>query len=106
METINIISLSILGLILIVSAFKKIRERKQYKQFLDVFQEQPIKLPTLEFGSSYQWPTFTVTFQNKSDYMFAKQNGLFKVYNDRIQKFYARDFQADLAVTYTYINNS
>jgi hypothetical protein len=106
MEVFSIIVLSILGLGLFVGLLGKIRERKQYKQFLDVFEGQPINLPTLEFGRIYGWPTFEVTFQNKTDYEFARQNGLFKAYNDRIQNFYNGGFLADLAVTYTHLNKN
>lgn len=102
MKILLIIVLTIFGLGLFFRLRRKMTERKQYKQFLDVFERQPIKLPTLKFGKIYAWPTFTVTFQSKADFEFAKQNGLFKTFNDRIQKFYDREFRADFAVNYRH----
>lgn len=102
MKIFLIIVLAIFGLGLFFRLQRKMTEQKQYKQFLGVFERQPIKLPTLKFGAIYAWPTFTVTFQNKTDYEFAKKNGLFEAFNDRIQKFYDREFRADLAVNYRH----
>jgi len=102
MKVFLIIVLTIFGLGLFFRLRRKMVERKQYKQFLDVFENQPIKLPALKFGMIYAWPTFTVTFQDKSDYEFAERNGLFKTFNDRIQKFYDKEFRADSAVTYRH----
>lgn len=102
MKILLIVTLGILGIGLFFRLRRKIQERKQYKEFLDVFEGQPIKLPTLKFGAVYAWPTFTVIFQSKTDYEFAKQNGLFGMFNERIQNFYNGEFRADLAVDYKH----
>jgi hypothetical protein len=103
MKVFLIIVLAIFGLGLFFRLRRKMKERKQYKQFLDVFERQPIALPTLKFGTVYAWPTFTVTFQTKTDYEFAKQSGLCELFNNRIQEFYDDEFRADLAVNYKHI---
>jgi hypothetical protein len=84
--------------------FQKKRLRyKQYKEFLNVFRNEQINLPTLKFGFVYAWPTFEVTFLNKDDYEFAKQNRLLDNFKIRIKKFYDAEFNPDMAVHYKYL---
>ena len=77
-------------------------ESKQYKEFLLIFKNQNISLPTLKFGSSYSWPTFTVTFANQVDYEFAEKHKMFDLFDSKIESFYDSDFKADMAIYYKY----
>jgi hypothetical protein len=96
--------LSVVGLFGFQFLKKKRVDRRQHKEFHEVFDQQPIKPPTLKIETVYWWPTFTVTFFDKSDYEYAKNNGLFETFNSRIQKFYDKEFRAELAVTYKWTN--
>jgi hypothetical protein len=76
---------------------------KQYKDFLEVFQNEHIKLPTLKFGTSYSWATFEIVFSSKEDYEISKQKGLQDLFKTRIKRYYNPEFNPDLSVYYKYI---
>ncbi|HRH49522.1 MAG TPA: hypothetical protein PLP23_12275 [Panacibacter sp.] len=71
-------------------------------RFLKIFGGWKNSLPTLEFGSSYGWGTFKVTFQNKNDLDFATKNKLTEDFKNCIKKYYSSKFDADIAVYFTH----
>ena len=96
------ISLLIFVIIAIVYFRRNRTESRQYRDFLKVFQHTEISIPTLKLGSSYSWPTFSITFANKEDYEFAERNGLFDKFKNRIKSYYDSQFDPDRAVYFTY----
>ena len=96
------ISLLILVIISILYFRRNRTESRQYREFLNVFQNTDITIPTLKFGSSYSWPTFDITFATKEDYQFAERNGLFDDFKNRIKAYYDSKFDPERAVYFTY----
>jgi len=96
--------LSLAGLLAFQLFKRKRLDRNQYEELYNVFDNYPIKPPILEIQKIRWWPTFTVTFLDKSDYEYARDNGLLETYNNRIQKrFYDKGFPAELAITYRWM---
>ena len=99
-----LILLSLVGLFGYLLFKKRRIDRQQHEELYDVFDGHPITPPILETQQISWWPTFTVTFSNQSDYEYAKNNGLFDIFNNRIQKkFYDKGFAAELGITYRWI---
>lgn len=88
--------------IVVYNLRRKYTQLKQRKEFQLLFKKHSIALPKLEFGSSYSWPTFVVTFANKSDYDYAEETQLFIQFKEKIQSFYDQNFSADAAIYFTY----
>ena len=80
---------------------QKYIQAKQKSDFLKIFGDWKSSLPTLEFGSSYGWGTFKVTFQNKNDLDFATKNKLTEDFKNCMRKYYSSKFDADIAVYFT-----
>ena len=78
---------------------------KQTKDFEGIFRSPHINLPTLKFGSSYAWPTFTITFRTKEDCEFALTSGLLEGFKEKLKTYYDKDFDPDRAVFYTYVGD-
>ena len=95
------IFLLLIAVILFVYFKLKYTRKKQKADFLKIFAPLKNSMPTLEFGSSYGWDTFMVTFQNKEDLSFARKNQLTASFKDRIKSYYNSKFDVDLAVTFT-----
>jgi hypothetical protein len=106
MELLNLFFLVIFGLVGLFSyyLFKKEKiDRQEHEDLYDIFDQHPIKPPILEIQKITWLPTFTVTFSGKSDYDYAKSNGLFEILNDRIKKqFYDTEFPVENAVKYRW----
>jgi len=80
-------------------------QKKQKKDFLKVFGDWKSSMPTLDFGSSYGWATFVITFQNKNDYDFAKNNKLTDDFKNYIKAYYSSKYRVDEAVVFKYLQN-
>jgi hypothetical protein len=85
---------------------QKYIEKKQQKEFLKVFGDWKNSMPTLDFGSSYGWATFKITFQNKNDLDFATKNKLTEDFKNCIKSYYSSKFDADVAVNFTYLESN
>jgi hypothetical protein len=84
---------------------EKKMERLEYEELHAVFDSHPIKSPILQVQRITWLPTFTVTFLRKADYDYAKSNGLFETFNDRVQnRFYDKGFPTELTVNYQWLN--
>ena len=106
MELLNLFFLVIFGLVGLFCyyLFKKEKiDRQEHEDLYDIFDRHPIKTPILEIQKITWLPTFTVTFADKSDYDYAKSNGLFESFNSRIKKqFYDTEFPVESTVTYRW----
>jgi hypothetical protein len=77
---------------------------RQHEELYNIFEQHPIKPPIIEIQKITWLPTFTVTFFNKSDYEYAKNNGLIERLNSKIKnKFYDTEFPIKQAITYRWI---
>ena len=92
----------LIGYIAFKKLSKKRLESKQYKEFLLVFEDQNITLPSLKFGWTYSWPTFAVMFASKADFEYAMENKMCELFNRKIEAFYDSEFKADMAISYQY----
>jgi hypothetical protein len=106
MNLISLFFLLIFGLVGLFS-YQLLRKRKidrqEHEDLYDIFDRHPIKPPILEIQKITWLPTFTVTFSDKSDYEYAKNNGLIERLNSRIQKqFYDTEFPIEQAVKYRW----
>jgi len=108
MELLNLFFLVIFGLVGLFGyyLFKKEKiDRQEHEDLYDIFDRHPIKPPILEIQKITWLPTFTVTFSDKSDYNYAKSNGLIERFNSKIKKqFYDTDFPVENAVKYRWTN--
>jgi len=78
-------------------------DRQEYEDLYDIFDRHPIEPPILEIQKITWLPTFTVTFSDKSDYEYAKSNGLVERFNNRIKKqFFDTEFPIENAVKYRW----
>jgi hypothetical protein len=106
MELMNLFFLVIFGLVgVLVYQFlkKKKIDRQEHEDLYIIFNRHPIKPPIIEIHKITWLPTFTVTFTDKSDYDYAKSNGLFERLNGRIKKqFYDTEFPVENAVNYRW----
>lgn len=102
LKIIGIFILTIVGLFSYGYVRQKYIQSKQRADFLRIFGDWKNSLPTLEFGSSYGWGTFKVTFQNKNDLDFATKNKLTDDFKNCIKSYYSSKFDADLAVYFTH----
>lgn len=75
---------------------------KQTKDFEEIFRKSEIKLPALKIGTSYSWPTFSITFSTKEDMEFAEQNGLIDQFKKILKTYYDKEFDPSLAIYCTY----
>ena len=96
------IILTIVGLLIYGYFRLKYIQSKQKADFSKIFGDWKSSLPTLDFGSSYGWRTFKVTFQNKNDLDFATKNMLTEDFKNCIKKYYNSKFDVDLAVYFTH----
>ncbi|MBL7871102.1 MAG: hypothetical protein JNM78_05790 [Cyclobacteriaceae bacterium] len=105
METLFFLLVLPLFALLGYQLFKKRKiDQKQHIELHDVFDRHPIKSPILEIQEITMLPTFTVTFFDESDYEYAKNNGLFERFNNRIKnKFFDTEFPVEHAITYRWI---
>ncbi|NNV57528.1 hypothetical protein [Limnovirga soli] len=104
----NIISgivLSIVALFTYMHFKQKYIKARQREDFNRIFGDWKSSLPTLEFGSSYGWGTFTVTFLKKQDLDFAMRNKLTEEFKNCIQSYYGSRFRVDDAVRFRYLEN-
>ena len=81
---------------------QKYIQSRQRADFKEIFGDWKSSLPTLDFGSSYGWATFKVTFQNKRDLDFATKNKLTDDFKNRMKSYYGSKFDADIAVYFTH----
>jgi len=81
---------------------QKYIQSRQKADFKKIFGDWKSSLPTLDFGSSYGWATFKVTFQNKSDLDFATKNKLTDDFKNCMKSYYGSKFDADIAVYFTH----
>ncbi len=82
---------------------KKKLDPGQYKQLYNIFYRHPITTPTLEIQQITWLPRFTVTFNNKSDYEYAKNHGLIDTLNNQIKdEFYDIEFRVEQSITYRW----
>lgn len=95
------IALPVLGIFLFGYFRLKYIQWRQRADFFEIFGGCISTTPTLEFSSSYWYPRFIVTFQNKSDLDFATRNKLTEDFKDRIRSYYDSNFDADLAVVFS-----
>jgi len=106
MELMSLFFLVIFGLVGLFGyqlSKKRQVDRQEHADLYDIFERHPIKPPILEIQKITWLPTFTVTFSDKSDYEYAKNNGLFETLNNRIKKqFYDTDFPVENAVKYRW----
>lgn len=108
----TIILWTIVGLIFlltfyVVFATRRVKnERKRQRdRFQVLFKNNSFPTtPTLEFGSSYGWPTFTVTFSSKADFDLAKERKLLDMFEKEIASFYKSDFEPNLAISFKYFD--
>jgi hypothetical protein len=93
------------GFLVFLLVRKRKMERQEYEELHAVFDRHPIKSPILQIQRITWLPTFTVTFLHKADYDYAKSNGLFERFNDRVQnRFYDKGFPTELTVAYRWLN--
>ena len=106
MALMNLFFLVVFGLVGLFGylLFKKRKiDRQEHEDLYDIFDRHPIKPPILEIQKITWLPTFTVTFSDKSDYEYAKSNGLIERLNSRIKKqFYDTEFPVENAVRYRW----
>lgn len=105
----NLMSLFFLVIFGLVGLFgyqlirKRKIDRQEHEDLYDIFDRHPIKPPILEIQKITWLPSFTVTFSNKPDYEYAKNNGLIERLNSRIQKqFFDTEFPVEQAVKYRW----
>ncbi len=97
----------IIQVVILVSYFRlkiKKERKKQLILFVRIFEGAGFSTPTLKFGSSYGWPTFTVTFASKVDFETARNQNLINRFKNEMASFYGVDFRADIAVTFKYLD--
>jgi hypothetical protein len=96
--------------VLILSIFiyggisNRIKRNKQMKVFNNIFANKHFAMPTIEFGFSYWWPTFKLTFETSTDFQTAKRLGLLKRFEDEIGNIYGPPFDPKSAITYNFLD--
>ena len=96
------IILSIVALFTYWHFKQKYIESRQRADFMRIFGDWKSSLPTLEFGASYGWGTFTVTFVSKQDLEFAIRNKLTEDFKNCIKSYYGSRFRVEDAVYFTH----
>lgn len=96
------IVLTLVGLFLYGYLRQKYIKSRQKADFFKIFGDWGTSLPTFEFGASYSWTTFRVTFQNKNDLIFATKNKLTDDFKNCIKTYYNSNFDVEIAVHFTH----
>lgn len=61
--------------------------------------------PTLEFGASYGWPTFTIIFNTKAEFETAKEKMLLQRFGQEMADIYGDEFRREVAITYKFCDD-
>jgi len=102
LKILSVIVLIVVALFTYTYFKRKYIQARQKAVFKKIFSNRESQLPTLHFGSSYGWPTFEVTFQNKNDLDFAIKNKLTDDFKTCIKSYYSSKFDADAAIYFTH----
>lgn len=87
------------GLLILNKRIKLARYQRLTKK---VFDGHEIGPPKLKLGSSYQWPTFDLTFKTKSDLAYANNHGLIKQFKEKVKQQFGKNFDPEMAVSAKY----
>lgn len=105
--TILAIVLFLSGYIIYTHGKIKDQQNRQHQRFHALFENKSFPMPpTLIFGSSYGWPTFTIIFSSKADFDLAKERKLLDLFEREIALFYKSDFRKELAISFKYLDES
>jgi hypothetical protein len=105
----TILAIVLFLVVLVKYSQRKIKNerKKQMERFQVLFQNNSFPTtPTLEFGSSYGWPTFKVIFSCKADFDLAKERKLLDLFVSEISSFYKSDFRPEVAISFQYLDES
>ena len=99
MKSLIITILIVIFAIIIFARIRKLKlDEKTYQDAFDlIFNNQTIK-PTYKYGSSYGWPTFTVTYPSESELIKAEEEGITKSFIKKL-KVYVRILEVNLILS-------
>jgi hypothetical protein len=106
MKLIFIALSTITFMIFLLYRWSRKNKKQLTKSFQKAFGSLGVELPQLKISSSYGYPTYSISFQNHTDFLIAEKNGANKAFKEEIEKIHSpeiKDFNVDLAVHISYI---